>query len=89
MLLRQVILKIPGPSSRYHHHYRLLTPEASSQKGTHAHSSSVIIGRNPKLVQSTVLCWNQSISTEEYPTLNVPLSFMPFYFLYEKQVTKD
>jgi hypothetical protein len=26
---------------------------------------------------------------DEYPSLDVPLSFMPFYFLYEKQVTKD
>jgi hypothetical protein len=73
--------------SHYHHHYHLLTP--SIQKGTRAHSSSVIFRRNPKLVQSTVLCRNRSISTEEYPTLNVPLSFIPFYFLYEKQVMKD
>jgi hypothetical protein len=68
---RQVILKLPRPSSRYHHHYHPLTPKASSQKGTHAHNSSAIFGRNPKLVQSTVLCQNRSISTEEYPTLNV------------------
>jgi hypothetical protein len=34
LLLRQVIHKLPGPSSHYHHHCHLLIPEASSQKGT-------------------------------------------------------
>jgi hypothetical protein len=31
LLLRQVIHKLPGPSSHYHHHCHLLIPEASSQ----------------------------------------------------------
>jgi hypothetical protein len=87
--LRQVIHKLPGPSSRYHHHCHLLTPEASSQKGTSTPNSSATSGRSPKLVQSIALCQNRSIYTEEYPTFDVPLSFMPFYFLYEKQVMKD
>jgi hypothetical protein len=30
VMLRQVIHKLPGPSSHYHHHCHLLTPEASS-----------------------------------------------------------
>jgi hypothetical protein len=30
LLLRQVIHKLPGPNSHYHHHCHLLTPEASS-----------------------------------------------------------
>jgi hypothetical protein len=30
LLLRQVIHKLPGPSSHYHHHCHLLIPEASS-----------------------------------------------------------
>jgi hypothetical protein len=45
LLLRQVIHKLPSPSSHYHHHCHLLTPEASSQKGT-----STTSGRSPKLV---------------------------------------
>jgi hypothetical protein len=76
--LRQVTLKLPGPSSHYHHHYHPLRPKASSQKGTHAHNNSVIFGRNLKLAQSTTLCQNPSISIEEYPILDVSLSFMPF-----------
>jgi hypothetical protein len=41
---------------------------------------------SPKLVQSTTLYQSRSIYTEEYPTVDVLLSFMPFYFLREKQV---
>jgi hypothetical protein len=89
LLLRQVIHKLPGPSSHYHHHCHLLTPEANSQKGTSTPNSSATSGRSPKLVQSIALYQNRSIYTEEYPTFDVPLSFMPFYFLYEKQVMKN
>ena len=88
MLLRQVIHKLPGPSSHYHHHCHLLIPEASSQKGTNMPNSSATSGRNPKLVQSIALYQNRCIYTEEYPIFDVPLSFMPFHFLYEKQVMK-
>jgi hypothetical protein len=34
MMLRQVIHKLPGPSSHYQHHFHLLIPEASSQNVT-------------------------------------------------------
>jgi hypothetical protein len=77
------------PSSHYHHHCHLLTPEASNQKGTSTPNSSATSRRSLKLVQSIALYQNRSIYTEEYPTFDVPLSFMSFYFLYEKQVTKD
>jgi hypothetical protein len=89
LLLRQVIHKLPGPNSHYHHHCHLLTPEASSQKGTSTPNNSATSGRSPKLVQSIALYQNRSIYTEEYPTFDVPLSFMPLYLLYEKQVMKD
>jgi hypothetical protein len=81
--------KLPGPSSHYHHHFHLITPEAISQKGTGTPNSSVTSGRNPKLVQSIALYQNRCIYTEEYPIFDVPLSFMPFHFLYEKQVMKN
>jgi hypothetical protein len=51
LLLRQVIHKLPGPSSHYNHHCHLLTPKASSQKGTSTPNSSATSGRSPKLVQ--------------------------------------
>jgi hypothetical protein len=81
LLLRQAIHKLLGPSSHYHHYCHLLIPEASSQKGTSTPNSSATLGRSPKLVQSIALYQNRSIYTEEYPTFNVLLSFMPFYFL--------
>jgi hypothetical protein len=68
LLLRQVIHKLSGPSSHYHHHCHLLTPEASSQKGTSTPNNSMTSGRSPKLVQSIALYQNRSIYTEEYPT---------------------
>jgi hypothetical protein len=69
LLLRQVIHKLPGPSSHYHHHCHLLIPEASSQKGTNMPNNSTTSGRSPKLVQSIAQYQNQSIYTEEYPYL--------------------
>jgi hypothetical protein len=89
LLLRQVIHKLPSPSSHYHHHCHLLIPEASSQKGTSTPNSSATSGRSPKLVQSTTLYQSRSIYTEEYPTFDILLSFMPFYFLCEKKVMKN
>jgi hypothetical protein len=89
LLLRQVIHRLPGPSSHYHHHCHLLAPEASSQKGTSTLNSSATLGRSPKLVQSIALYQNRSIYTEKYPTFDVSLYFMPFYFFYEKQVMKN
>jgi hypothetical protein len=79
-LLRQVIHKLPGPISHYHHHCHLLIPEASSQKGTNTPNSSAISGRSPKLIQSIALYRNRSIYTKEYPTFDVLLSFMTILF---------
>jgi hypothetical protein len=89
LLLWQVIHKLPGLISHCHHHCHLLIPEASSQKGTSTPNSSATSGRSPKLVQSIALYQSRSIYTEEYPTFDVLLSFMPFYFLCEKQVMKN
>jgi hypothetical protein len=84
LLLRQVIHKLPSPSSHYHHHCHLLIPEASRQKGTSTPNSSVTSGRSLKLVQLIAQYQNQIIYTEEYPTFDVLLSFMPCYFSCEK-----
>jgi hypothetical protein len=89
LLLRQVIHKLPGLSSHCHHHFHLLIPETSSQKGASTHNSNVTSGRSPKLVQSTTLYQSRSTYTEEYPTFEVLLSFMTFYFVCEKQVMKN
>jgi hypothetical protein len=89
LLLRQVIHKLPGPSSHYHHRCHLLIPEASSQKGASTPNSNAASGRSPELVHSTTLYQSQSTYNEEYPTFEVLLSFMPFYFLCEKQVMKN
>jgi hypothetical protein len=50
LFLRQVIHKLPGPSSHYHHHCHLLIPKASNQKGTSTPNSSATSRRSPKLV---------------------------------------
>jgi hypothetical protein len=89
LLLRQAIHKLPGPSFHCHHHCHLLIPKASSQKGVSTPNSNATSGRSPKLVQSTALYQNRSTYTEEYPTSEVLLSFMSFYFLYEKQVMRN
>jgi hypothetical protein len=89
LLLRQVIHKLPSPSFHCHHHCHLLIPEASSQKGANTPNNNATSGRSPKLVQSTTLYQNRSTYTKEYPTSEVLLSLMPFYFLYEKQVIKN
>jgi hypothetical protein len=89
LLLRQAIHKLPSLSFHCHHHYHLLIPKASSQEGASTPNSNAISGRSPKLVQLTSLYQNRSTYTEEYPTSEVLLSFMPFYFLYEKQVMKN
>ena len=80
LLLRQAIHKLPGLSSHCHHHCHLLILKASSQKGANTFNSNVTSGRSPKLVQSIALYQNRSTYIEEYPTFEVLLSFMPFYF---------
>jgi hypothetical protein len=89
LLLRQAIHKLPGLSYHRHHHCNLLIPKASSQKGASTPNSNVTSGRSPKLVQSTGLYQSQSTYIEEYPTFEALLSFMPFYFLCEKQIMKN
>jgi hypothetical protein len=89
LLLRQAIHKLPGPTFHCHHHCHLLILKASSHKGASTPNNNVTLGRSPKLVQSTTLYQNRSTYTEEYPTSEVLLSFMPFYFLYEKQVMRN
>jgi hypothetical protein len=89
LLLWQVIHKLHGPSSHYHHHCHLLTPEASSQKGTSTPNSSATSGSSPKLIQSIALYQSRSIYIEEYPTFDVPLSFMPSYFSHKEHVMKN
>jgi hypothetical protein len=75
LLLRQVIHKLPGPSSHYHHHCHLLILEASSQKGTSTPNSSATLGRSLKLVQSIAL-----YQIEAYILRNI-LLLMCFYLL--------
>jgi hypothetical protein len=86
--LRQAIHKLPGLSSHCPHHCNLLIPEASSQKGASTPNNNVTSGRSPKLVQSITLYQNQSTYTEQYPTSEILLFSMSFYFLYKEQAMK-
>jgi hypothetical protein len=54
------IHRLLGLSPHSLHHCNLLIPEASSQKGASTPNSNMNSERNLKLVQSTVLCQNQS-----------------------------
>jgi hypothetical protein len=56
------------------------TYSRSSQKGASTLNSNVNSGRNPKLVQSTVLCQNQSTFIERYPASEILLCSMSFCF---------
>jgi hypothetical protein len=85
LLLQQATHKLPGLSFHRHPHYNLLIPEASSQKGANTHNNNVTSGRSPKLVRSTAPYQNQNTSTEQYPSSEILLLSMPFYFLYEEQ----
>jgi hypothetical protein len=80
LLLRLAIHRLPGHSYHPHHHYNRPIPEVSSQKGTSTPNNNVNSGRNLKLAQSTVLCQNQSIFIERYPTSEILLCFMSFCF---------
>jgi hypothetical protein len=81
LLLRQAIHMLHGLSFHRHHHCNLLILEASSQKGANTPSNNMTSRRSPKLVQSTVLYQNQSTYTERYPTSEMLLYSMPFFFL--------
>jgi hypothetical protein len=80
LLLRLAIHRLLGLSSHRHHHCNLPIPEANSQKGASTPNSNVNSGRNPKLVQSTVLCQNQSTFIERYPASEILLCSMSFCF---------
>jgi hypothetical protein len=88
LLLQQAIHKLPGLCSHHHHHCNLLIPEASSQKGASTPNNNVTSGRSPKLVQSTTLYQNHSTYTKQYPTSEILLFSMPFFFLYKEQAMK-
>jgi hypothetical protein len=81
LLLRLAILRLLGLSFHHHHHCNLHIPEASSQKGASTPNSNANSGRNPKLVQSIVLCQNQSTFIEQYPPSKILLCSMSFCFL--------
>jgi hypothetical protein len=70
------------------HHYNLCIHEASSQKGANRPINSETSGRSPKLVQSTVLCQNRSISTERYPTPKTVFTFIAIFFFNKEQLLK-
>jgi hypothetical protein len=80
LLLRLAILRLLGLSFHCHHHCNLHILEASSQKGASTLNSNANSGRNPKLVQSTVLCQNQSTFIEQYPPYEILLCSMSFCF---------
>ena len=86
LLLRLAIHMLLGLSSHCHHHCNLSSPEASSQKG--ALNSNVNSERNPKLIQSTVLCQNQSTFIERYPAPEILLCSMSYCFLIRNKQCK-
>jgi hypothetical protein len=85
LLLRQAIHRIFGLSSHRHHYCNLLILEASSQKGASTLNNNVNSGRNPKLVQSTVLYQNRSTYTEWYPASETLSCSTPFHFFNKEQ----
>jgi hypothetical protein len=88
LLLRQVIHRLLALSSHRHHHYNLLILEASSQKGASTPNNNVNSERNPKLVQSTIQCQNQSTYTERYPASEILLCSRSFCFLIRNKQCK-
>jgi hypothetical protein len=88
LLLRQAIHRLLGLSPHCLHHCNLLIPEASSQKGASTPNNNVNSERNPKLIQSTTLCQNQSTYTKRYPASEILLCSMPFCFLIRNKQCK-
>jgi hypothetical protein len=80
LLLRLVSHRLLGHNFHLRRHYNLPIHKVSSQKGAIRLISSEILGRNPKLVQSTVLCQNQNTSIERYPTTEAFLHSLSFSF---------
>jgi hypothetical protein len=88
LLLQQAIHELPGLSSHRHLECNLHILEASSQKGANTHNNNVTSGRSPKLIRSIAPYQNTSTFTEQYPTSEILLLFMPFCFIYEEQAMK-
>jgi hypothetical protein len=70
------------------HHYNLHIHEVNSQKGANRPTNNEISRRSPKLAQLTVLCQNQSISIERYPSPEIVFTFIVIFFLTEEQLSK-
>jgi hypothetical protein len=87
-LLWLVSHRHPGHSFHLRHHYNLHIHEASSQKGANRPINSETSGRSPKLVQSTVLCQNRSISIERYPTPETVFTFIVIFLFNKEQLLK-
>jgi hypothetical protein len=88
LLLRLASHRHLGNSLHLCHHYNLYIHKASSQKGANRPISSETSERSPKLVQSTVLCQNQSISIERYPTPETVFTFIVIFFFNKEQLLK-
>jgi tRNA U34 5-methylaminomethyl-2-thiouridine-forming methyltransferase MnmC len=86
LLLRLVSHRHLGHSLHLRHHYNLHIHEARSQKGANKLITSEISGRSPKLAQSTVLCQNQNISIERYPTPEIDFIFIVIFFFNKEQL---
>jgi hypothetical protein len=88
LLLRLVSHTLPGHSPHLHHHFNLPIHGANSQRGANTLNSNENSGRNPKLTQSIVLCWNQSIFIERYPTSEILLRPISFCFSIRNKSSK-
>ena len=80
LLLRLVSHRLLGHSFHLRHQYNLLIHGVSSQKGASTPNNRGILGRKPKLAQSTVMCQNQNTSIERYPTSEAFLHSLSFSF---------
>jgi hypothetical protein len=67
-LLRRVTPKPPGLSYHHHHHWCLPWSITNSQKDIARRSNSAILGRSPKLAQSTKLCPSQGTYCRRFET---------------------
>jgi hypothetical protein len=81
LLLRLASHNHLGHSLHLRHHYNLHIREASSQKGANRPITSEILGMSLKLAQSTVLCQNQNISIERYPTPETDFIFIVIFLV--------
>jgi hypothetical protein len=88
LLLRLASHRHHGNSLHLRHHYNLCIHEASSQKRANRPISNETSWRSLKLVQSTVLCQNRSISTERYPTPETLFTFIVIFFFNKEPLLK-